>query len=76
MASAFDSSLALQAGYLRARDGLAAVLTEQGDFEQAEKIFRANLLVDPNDPIARGGLALIEQRKSAAAEAAAGSNPQ
>jgi tetratricopeptide (TPR) repeat protein len=61
----FRKALTLRADHLRARRGLAAVLTEKGAFDDAERIFNDILGVNPGDGDALAGLAILEQRRKA-----------
>ena len=49
-------------------DGLAAVLTDRGAFDEAQAIFTESLRVDPGDDFARNGLVLIGKRRAARSE--------
>lgn len=61
----FRKSIDLLPNNRRTWNGLAAVLTEKGEFDKAQSIFQESLRYDPNDSSARSGLAIIEKsRKS------------
>lgn len=63
--AAFRKSIDLRPDNRRTWNGLAAVLTEKGELDQAQSIFQESLRYDPNDSSARSGLMIIEKlRKS------------
>ncbi len=60
----FRISVDLLPDYRRAWNGLAAVLTEKGNFDEAESIFQESLGINPNDGTARAGLQIIKRRRT------------
>jgi Flp pilus assembly protein TadD len=59
--TAFRKSIDLLPDNRRTWNGLAAVLTEKGEYDEAQSIFQESLRYDPNDSSARSGLAIIEK---------------
>jgi tetratricopeptide (TPR) repeat protein len=61
--TAFRKSIDLLPDHRRTWNGLAAVLTERGNFYEAQSIFQESLRIDPNDASARSGLQIIKTRQ-------------
>ena len=63
--AAFRKSIDLLPDHRRAWNGLAAVLAEKGNLDEAQSIFQESLRFDPNDASAQSGLQIIKKlRKS------------
>ena len=45
-------------------NGLAAVLTEKGDFAEAERLFRESIEIAPDDAAAQEGLKALGARRA------------